>query len=384
LKRTAVYIISDGIGGAEQVVRQIIAGLGEKESLFLIVNNEIAHHYNGLIPDERILNIGEVFLYAKVKHKIFRYFLKNRFYSLIPLIIQNKTKLIIRYLKENSIESIHCHLDYAVYSSILIKKRAPSLKILSTIHGVSGLVENKLLKPSLPLSSIDFRLLDKLIFVSDYVHKVYESRSIPINDYELIYNGIDYQLSLAFSRSVKTNNIFEILYVGGSKYIKGFDVLVDTIELLSKAKTGYDFHVVVLGYISDHCELVEMARIKGIDHLFKFVGFVSPPLHLSYFKSADILFMPSRSEAFPVAALEAISFDLPVIASNVGGLPELIKHEENGFLCENTPSEFLDYTIKLFSDYNKYLDKTIDCNTSLKTKFSAIKMCNKYWDLYIR
>ncbi len=47
------------------------------------------------------------------------------------------------------------------------------------------------------------------------------------------------------------------------------------------------------------------------------IGFVDPPMHLEYFKKADILFMPSRSEAMPIAAIEALFSNLPVVASNV-------------------------------------------------------------------
>jgi glycosyltransferase involved in cell wall biosynthesis len=382
MKRVAIYLISDGIGGAEQVVWQTIIGLSDYNSIFLIVNNEIALFYANLLPERKLLNIGNIFLHTSKKHKFIRFLLNNRFYSFIPLIILSKSRKINNYLIDNDIEILHSHLDYALYSSLHIKKFNKNVKLFYTVHGAFGLVEDKLLKPTLALSRIDFNSVNKLIFVSHYMYNLYKAKDIPTNDSEIIYNGIDYTNNGLYYRPAKSNKKFEILYVGGSKYVKGYDILVETIDLLSKSNFENSFHVVVLGHLTDHCEFLIMIRKRGLEKFFKLVGFVDPPKHLDYFKSADMLIMPSRSEALPIAAIEALSLDLPVIASNVGGLPEIIRHGENGLLGNNDPQEYCDFILDLIANYDSFLEKTRNYNLKIRPKFEAKNMYQKLLQIY--
>jgi L-malate glycosyltransferase len=382
MKRVVLFLISDGIGGAEQVVRHTINGLNKYETIYLIVNNEIASFYNHLLPAGKILNIGDIFLHSNKKFRIIRFLLNNRFYSFIPLIILSKSRKINNYLIDNDIEILHSHLDYALYSSLHIKKFNKNVKLFYTVHGAFGLVEDKLLKPSLALSRIDFNSVNKLIFVSHYIYNLYKTKGIPTNDSEIIYNGIDYTNNGLYSRPAKTNKEFEILYVGGSKYVKGYDILVETIDLLSKSNFENSFHVVVLGHLTDNCDCVTLIRQWGLEKFFKLVGYVDPPKHLDYFKSADMLIMPSRSEALPIAAIEAISLNLPIIANNVGGLPEIIKHGENGLLGNNDPKEYCDFILDLIANYDTFLEKTRNYNLKIRPKFETQNMCQKLLQIY--
>jgi glycosyltransferase involved in cell wall biosynthesis len=382
LKRVAIYLISDGIGGAEQVVWQTIHGLSGDDSIYLIVNNEIASFYRNLMPDARFFNIGDIFLHSKKKYRFIRYFLNNRLFSYLTVIIRYKSKGVADYLINNKIEILHSHLDYALYSSIHIKKKKKNLKIFCTVHGASGLIDDKLLNPSLPLSNIDFGSIDKLIFVSRYMYNLYKEKNIPINEAVIIFNGIDYKYTADYSRPVKTNRDYTILYVGGSKYIKGYDILVETIDLLRKSNPEFRFHVDVLGHVSDNCNLVKMIRQSGIEQYFNLVGFVAPPLHIDYFKCADILFMPSRSEALPIAAIEAISLNLPVIASNIGGLPEVIEDGLNGLLSDPESLDFVLKITKMLTNYGHYLESARESNKDFCRKFDAVTMCKMYLELY--
>ena len=71
--------------------------------------------------------------------------------------------------------------------------------------------------------------------------------------------------------------------------------------------------------------------------------------------SSDIFLIPSQSESFGLAALEAMSCGLPVISSSVGGLPELVKHNECGFIAEIGDVERMaKYTLDLFTNEKKY------------------------------
>ena len=125
-----------------------------------------------------------------------------------------------------------------------------------------------------------------------------------------------------------------------------------------------------------------MIRKRGLVKFFNLVGYVNPPKHLDYFKTADILFIPSRSEALPIAAIEALSLDLPIIASNVGGLPEIVNHGENGLLSSNNPHEYCNFIIYLMADYNSFLIKAKRYNMKTKPKFNVINMYKRLMEIY--
>ncbi|HEX2982518.1 MAG TPA: glycosyltransferase, partial [Ignavibacteriales bacterium] len=71
--------------------------------------------------------------------------------------------------------------------------------------------------------------------------------------------------------------------------------------------------------------------------------------------SADLFLIPSQSESFGLSALEAMACGLPVVSSSVGGLPELIKHNETGYIAEiGDMDRMARYAIELLTNDRKY------------------------------
>jgi glycosyltransferase involved in cell wall biosynthesis len=380
MNKIAVYLISDGMGGAEQVVWEIAKGFSKSDSFYLIVNNEIAAYYQYLLPENRFFNIGNVYFQAKIKNKFGRFLFNNRFFSLIPWVIRFKTLKIVDFLLRNKISLIHSHLDFTLYSSLKIKTKLKDIKIYHSVHSAYGLLDNKNLKPSISLTSLDFKSVNKLIFVSNYVCNLYKSNNIHFNDFKVIYNGISHIPEETYFREEKQDNEFEILFLGGSKYVKGYDILIETVEILNNMNLNTNFHVVILGIIGNN--LIKMIEQRGLEKLFRLKGFINPPAQFNYFKSADILFMPSRSEVLPLAAIEALFYDIPIVANKIGGLPEIIEHNRNGLLGNNIPHEYAKQILHLMINYNKFLNIMKDFNNKRKKQFDAKLMCKSLSEIY--
>ena len=108
---------------------------------------------------------------------------------------------------------------------------------------------------------------------------------------------------------------------------------VDCIEILARVldkKVGTRLVMVGDGSERPNCE--HRARKLGISDRCVFVG--KQPKIVDYLSAADVLLLPSEQESFGLAALEAMACEVPVVASRVGGIPEVVTDGETGFLSE--------------------------------------------------
>ena len=132
-----------------------------------------------------------------------------------------------------------------------------------------------------------------------------------------------------------------LLFVGRIQPLKGLDVAVGALAALDRA----DAELVVVGGPSGPGGAGELARVhRLIDELGVAgrVRFVPPqPHHLlsTWYRAADVVLVPSRSESFGLVALEAAACGTPVVAAAVGGLRTLVEDRRTGFLVESREPE---------------------------------------------
>ena len=144
-----------------------------------------------------------------------------------------------------------------------------------------------------------------------------------------------------------------LLFVGRIQPLKGLDVAVRALAALSQR----DAILVAVGGASGSDGDIEVARIHAlVDELGvrDRVRFVPPqPHHLlaTYYRAADLVLVPSRSESFGLVALEAAACGTPVVAAAVGGLITLVEHGDTGFLVPTRdPREYAAYADRLLAD----------------------------------
>jgi D-inositol-3-phosphate glycosyltransferase len=144
-----------------------------------------------------------------------------------------------------------------------------------------------------------------------------------------------------------------LLFVGRIQPLKGVDVAVRTLAHLARP----DAVLVVVGGASGVDGGAEVEKLRAlIDELDlrDRVRFVPPqPHHLlsSWYRAADVVLVPSRSESFGLVALEAAACGVPVVAAGVGGLRTLVDHGRTGFLVPGRDAEvFAAYTDELLSN----------------------------------
>jgi len=210
------------------------------------------------------------------------------------------------------------------------------------------------------------KYLDKSIHCCKYLQnedqKDYSKNTIEKS--EVIYNGIDSRNILSVSSSKKS---IKIIAIGRLVEEKGFQHL---IEAMNRMKDN-TFEVNICGDGNYRKELEKIVDFKNIT----FHGFVSNIDEM--INKSDILILPSYQEAFPFVILEAMSRGKIVIATNVGGIPEIIIDKRNGFLIKANNTDDI---IKILN-YIKKNDVSVINKKALETvyeKFSFTKMINKH------
>ncbi|MFM7262541.1 MAG: glycosyltransferase [Acidimicrobiales bacterium] len=144
-----------------------------------------------------------------------------------------------------------------------------------------------------------------------------------------------------------------LLFVGRIQPLKGVDVAVQTLAELGDPRAI----LLVVGGASGAEGVAEMAHVRGLVDSLGLGGrvrFVDPqPHHIlsTYYRAADLVLVPSRSESFGLVALEAAACGTPVVASAVGGLITIVEHGRTGFLVpDRDPAGFAAHAGRILGD----------------------------------
>ncbi len=180
------------------------------------------------------------------------------------------------------------------------------------------------------------------IAVSETVKQEYIRAGFDQEHIEVIYNGIDSRFLSLTSAQSTTHRNFELLFVGRLRIEKGILVLLKALDLLVNGSEQLDgrvpdLHLNIFGTGDQvyYNELQDFLREKGLSQNVTFQGRVSQDELIERYDCSDILIVPSLwQEPFGLVAVEAMARGLPVIASHVGGLAEILTHGKHGLLVE--------------------------------------------------
>ncbi len=179
------------------------------------------------------------------------------------------------------------------------------------------------------------RVITASNYMSDQVRRFF---NIPADKIQVIYNGVNVSEQPALNNGERVEFRARyaeagqpiIVYVGRIVAEKGVQVLVDAAPDVSRDLGGARF--VVAGTGSYASEVRYRAEERGIAENFIFTGYVSDDERDRLYEVADVAVIPSLYEPFGIVALEAMARGCPVVASDTGGLSEVIQPHETGIL----------------------------------------------------
>jgi len=171
---------------------------------------------------------------------------------------------------------------------------------------------------------IVFGSTDKFVSISEFVRKgVKETFGI---DSLTIYNGVDTKLFKPLKTRKEKKIVF--LYVGALLRKKGIYTLIDAIKSLDQDK----FKLLIAGSGPEESKIKNLIITNKITNI-KFLGTIAHNMLPKIYNSSDIVVIPSEyPEAFGIVAAEAMACGKPIIASNIGGLGEIVRESKSGLL----------------------------------------------------
>ncbi|MDB5272157.1 MAG: mgtA [Chitinophagaceae bacterium] len=143
-----------------------------------------------------------------------------------------------------------------------------------------------------------------------------------------------------------TREIVRVLYMGWLESYKGIFDFIESVKLLKER--GLIFRVKICGMGSAKENMLKLIKQYQLDDTVEYVGWVTGNDKLKQFKETDLFVLPSHREGMPNVLMEAMSSGIPVVATKVGGVPELVQHGVSGLLVDiSQPLQLADAMEKL-------------------------------------
>ncbi|MGN6264158.1 MAG: glycosyltransferase family 4 protein [Ginsengibacter sp.] len=182
--------------------------------------------------------------------------------------------------------------------------------------------------------------------------------------------------------SINDSSLIKVMYLGWIEEYKGiYDILKAVKETSDK---GIEIELKIYGSGSKLKEAKELAKDLHLNDNVHFEGWANQTVKLNALAETDIFVLPSHKEGFPNSLLEAMASQLPVIATNVGGVADLIKNEYNGILIEqNNVQALSDAMIQLATDGNVRRFLATNARKAVIENNSVQKACQTFASLFM-
>lgn len=191
-------------------------------------------------------------------------------------------------------------------------------------------------------SRLNFNFVNYIVVNSKFIKKLAQRANIK-NSITIIPNGVNHKQWKA-EGNVKLAGEVNVFFWGKLWPKKGVDILIKSFSRMFPL-AGVNVHLYIAGLSHWMWEYQELARQLDIDGKVHFVGFLPQEELVKYISAADFCVLPSRWEGFGIAVLEAMCCKKLVVATNIGGVADIVKDGYDGILVPPVSVEKLAQTM---------------------------------------
>ncbi len=279
-------------------------------------------------------------------------------------------------LRQEKVQLLHSHgYKFNILLALLGRTRL-GMPLVSTVHGyVKARFPHKMWLYEM-LDRIALRRFDRVVLVSEQMRQLAAfRRNTP--RICVINNGI--AATEAQPSPVVINDRLELLAVGRLSPEKGFNVLIDAVAELNREQPVCKLTLMGSGGLD--AALKAQAQALGQAEHIQFCGFVSNAA--VHFHQYHLLVMPSLTEGIPVTLLEAMRNKTPVIASAVGGIPQVLGEQHPQLLQPGSASSIVEACKAWLRLSSEQRTQQVEQNfMRYQQNFTAHAMADKYLGLY--
>lgn len=288
----------------------------------------------------------------------------------------------------HGLEILHCHyaIPHATSAWIareMLRQQHNDVKVITTLHGTDITLVGQ--DPSFnAITKFSIEKSDRLTAVSAFLRQeTYNAFGCTTCDVKVIHNFID---PAVYNReryaAVMQNRINPslpiLMHISNFRRVKR---VKDIIAIFAKVNREIPSMLVMIGDGPDRTTAEDEARRLGIESSVSFLGKIDNVAPL--LATADLFLLPSESESFGLSALEALASGVPVICTNTGGLPEVVRDCETGYLCQvGDVDTMATRALELLRDRDKWKAMSDLGAADARARFSQDEIVSQYEQLY--
>lgn len=293
-----------------------------------------------------------------------------------------------------SLDLLHVH--YAIphsVSALLAKQMLAAarngtrrkLPFATTLHGTDITLVG-LDRSYLPITRFSIEQSDGVTAISNYLRDRTLREFDVQNEINVIYNFVNCDIYNRNSKDAEKRSNYAdaneriLVHLSNFRPVKR---VADVIEVFDRVQKVVPSRLLMIGDGPDRSRAEWLARRKGIKDRVVFLG--KQDQVQTKLAIADLMLLPSELESFGLAALEAMACKVPSIATNVGGIPELIEHGKNGYLAAVGDVEGMaKHAIELLSDDSRLQKMGELARWEAQSRFCSTKIISQYEAFYAR
>ncbi|MFT5823879.1 MAG: N-acetyl-alpha-D-glucosaminyl L-malate synthase BshA [Crocinitomix sp.] len=309
-------------------------------------------------------------------------------YQPYELALTSKLVDVTRY---ENLDILHCHYaiphaSAAYFAKQILKTHNIDIPFITTLHGTDITLVGK--HPAFePVITFSINESDAVTVVSESLKKDTYRHFAVTNDIEVIPNFVEHshycnepkEEDIARRKTMAPNGERIISHVSNFRKVKR---IADVVRVFEKIRQKTPAKLILAGDGPERYKIEQLCQELGVCNDVEMLGNVQTASEI--YCISDLFILPSQTESFGLAALEALASGVPVISSNSGGLPEVNEHGVSGFLSDVGDVEDMAKNALeiLKSDENLAIFKQQAYEHSLK--FSLKNILPKYEAIYQR